>query len=241
MRLLIADDETDMTRALRVLLEHEQYTADTVSDGAAALDCALTRAYDGLILDIMMPKMDGLTVLCRLRENRVKTPVLLLTAKGQSEDIITGLDQGADDYLAKPFDPGEFLARVRALTRRGAAQSAPVLTAGSLCFDRASQELSCNGACVCLNGREGALMELLLCRQGQILSPGQILEHVWGRRTDSGRGQTPAGDAKTMEEEAQLLWTYLSYLQKKLSAIGSDAAIVRRAGGIILDPAAARA
>ena len=122
MKLLLADDEPDMIRALSAILTHEGYKVDAVCDGAEALEKAAAVSYDGLILDIMMPKLDGLAVLSALRDKDILTPVLLLTAKSQTEDKISGLDCGADDYLTKPFDIGEFLARVRALTRRSAAK-----------------------------------------------------------------------------------------------------------------------
>lgn len=131
MKLLLADDEPDMIRALSAILTHEGYKVDAVCDGAEALEKAAAVSYDGLILDIMMPKLDGLAVLSALRDKDILTPVLLLTAKSQTEDKISGLDCGADDYLTKPFDIGEFLARVRALTRRSAAKQLSGLTCGN--------------------------------------------------------------------------------------------------------------
>lgn len=132
MKLLLADDEPDMIRALNAILTHEGYKVDAVYDGAEALEKAAAVSYDGLILDIMMPKLDGLAVLSALRDKDILTPVLLLTAKSQTEDKISGLDCGADDYLTKPFDIGEFLARVRALTRRSAAKQLSGLPAATL-------------------------------------------------------------------------------------------------------------
>ena len=152
MKLLLADDEPDMIRALSAILTHEGYKVDAVCDGAEALEKAAAVSYDGLILDIMMPKLDGLAVLSALRDKDILTPVLLLTAKSQTEDKISGLDCGADDYLTKPFDIGEFLARVRALTRRSAAKQLSGLTCGNFPLDRASMELSCGTSSVCLYG-----------------------------------------------------------------------------------------
>ena len=166
MKLLLADDEPDMIRALSAILTHEGYKVDAVCDGAEALEKAAAVSYDGLILDIMMPKLDGLAVLSALRDKDILTPVLLLTAKSQTEDKISGLDCGADDYLTKPFDIGEFLARVRALTRRSAAKQLSGLTCGNFTLDRASMELSCGTSSVCLSSREAAMLELFIREEG---------------------------------------------------------------------------
>ena len=136
MRVLIADDEREMTQALEAILKHEHYSVDIVYDGQAALDYGLAETYDCLVLDIMMPKLNGLQVLEQLRENNISTPILLLTAKGQVEDRIEGLNCGADDYLPKPFDVGEFIARVRALTRRNGVFTSHILTVGNISLIR---------------------------------------------------------------------------------------------------------
>ena len=180
MKLLLADDEPDMIRALSAILTHEGYKVDAVYDGAEALEKAAAVSYDGLILDIMMPKLDGLAVLSALRDKDILTPVLLLTAKSQTEDKISGLDCGADDYLTKPFDIGEFLARVRALTRRSAAKQLSGLTCGNFTLDRASMELSCGTSSVCLSSRESAMLELFIREEGRLLTETQLLEHTWG-------------------------------------------------------------
>lgn len=201
MKLLLADDEPDMIRALSAILTHEGYKVDAVYDGAEALEKAAAVSYDGLILDIMMPKLDGLAVLSALRDKDILTPVLLLTAKSQTEDKISGLDCGADDYLTKPFDIGEFLARVRALTRRNAAKQLSGLTCGNFTLDRASMELSCGTSSVCLSSREAAMLELFIREEGRLLTETQLLEHTWGSTSyDEG-----ASDPLPPTQEAQLV------------------------------------
>lgn len=142
VRILIADDEEEMTQALSAILKHEHYSVDTVHDGLAALDYGMAESCDCLVLDIMMPGLDGLQVLRKLRENGISTPVLLLTAKGEVEDRVAGLDCGADDYLPKPFDVREFLARVRSLTRRGGTFTPQILTVGNVSLNRSTFDLS---------------------------------------------------------------------------------------------------
>lgn len=195
MKLLLADDEPDMIRALSAILTHEGYKVDAVYDGAEALEKAAAVSYDGLILDIMMPKLDGLAVLSALRDKDILTPVLLLTAKSQTEDKISGLDCGADDYLTKPFDIGEFLARVRALTRRSAAKQLSGLTCGNFTLDRASMELSCGTSSVCLSSREAAMLELFIREEGRLLTETQLLEHTWGSTSyDDGASEPTSTD-----------------------------------------------
>ena len=227
MKLLLADDEPDMIRALSAILTHEGYEVDAVYDGAEALEKATTVSYEGLILDIMMPKLDGLGVLSALREKDILTPVLLLTAKSQTEDKISGLDCGADDYLTKPFDIGEFLARIRALTRRSTAKQPTDLTCGNLTLNRASMELSCGTSSVCLSSREAAMLELFIRMEGRLLTETQLLEHTWGSvSSDEG-----APDPLPPTQEAQLIWTYVSYLRKKMQALGANRSIKRTEDG----------
>lgn len=233
MKLLLADDEPDMIRALSAILTHEGYEVDAVYDGAEALEKATTVSYDGLILDIMMPKLDGLGVLSALREKDILTPVLLLTAKSQTEDKISGLDCGADDYLTKPFDIGEFLARIRALTRRSTAKQPTDLTCGNLTLNRASMELSCGTSSVCLSSREAAMLELFIRMEGRLLTETQLLEHTWGSvSSDEG-----APDPLPPTQEAQLIWTYVSYLRKKMQALGANRSIKRTEDGYRLTAA----
>lgn len=233
MKLLLADDEPDMIRALSAVLKHEGYEVDAVYDGAAALEKAVSNGYDGLILDIMMPKLDGLSVLRSLRQNDILTPVLLLTAKSQTEDKISGLDCGADDYLTKPFDIREFLARVRALTRRQATRPSSLLSCGNLSFNPSSMELSCGTASICLSAHEAAMLEFFLREENRLLSESQLFEHTWGNaasRQEPFQHLSPA-------QEAELIWTYVSYLRKKMQALGADRIINRTSSGYRLTTA----
>lgn len=221
MRILVADDEVGMTRALEALLKREHYSVDVVNNGQDALDYGLAENYDALVLDIMMPKMDGLEVLTELRRQGVSTPVLLLTAKSQIEDRVTGLTSGADDYLPKPFDPREFVARVGALTRRGGAYTPSVLSVGNITLNRASFELSCGTSSVRLSSKEFQMLELLMRRKGQLISTEQFMERVWGYDSDT---------------EMNVVWAYISYLRRKLETVGANVSIVARRGqGYLLE------
>jgi two-component system, OmpR family, response regulator ArlR len=221
MRILVADDEVGMTRALEALLKREHYSVDVVNNGQDALDYGLAENYDALVLDIMMPKMDGLQVLTELRRQGVSTPVLLLTAKSQIEDRVTGLTSGADDYLPKPFDPREFVARVGALTRRGGAYTPSVLSVGNITLNRASFELSCGTSSVRLSSKEFQMLELLMRRKGQLISTEQFMERVWGYDSDT---------------EMNVVWAYISYLRRKLETVGANVSIVARRGqGYLLE------
>jgi two-component system, OmpR family, response regulator ArlR len=221
MRILVADDEVGMTRALEALLKREHYSVDVVNNGQDALDYGLAENYDALVLDIMMPKMDGLQVLTELRRQGVSTPVLLLTAKSQIEDRVTGLTSGADDYLPKPFDPREFVARIGALTRRGGAYTPSVLSVGNITLNRASFELSCGTSSVRLSSKEFQMLELLMRRKGQLISTEQFMERVWGYDSDT---------------EMNVVWAYISYLRRKLETVGANVSIVARRGqGYLLE------
>ena len=221
MRILVADDEKEMAMVLQALLSREHYSVDVVYDGQDALDYGLAENYDCLVLDIMMPKLDGIQVLQKLRERGVTTPVLLLTAKGQVEDRIAGLDSGADDYLPKPFHNGELMARVRALTRRGKEYTPNVLSAGNITLDRASFTLTCGSASLRLSSKEFQVLELLLCRQGRPISTEEFMDRIWGY--DS-------------EAEINVVWAYLSYLRRKLETVGANVRITARRGqGYVLE------
>ena len=221
MRILVADDEPEMTMVLETLLRRENYSVDVVHNGRDALDYGLADNYDCLVLDIMMPQKDGIQVLRALRDQNVSTPVLLLTAKSQVEDRIAGLDCGADDYLAKPFHNGEFLARVRALTRRGQVYTPSVLTAGNVRLDCSTFELRCGGSAIRLGSKEFQMLELLMRQQGRVISAEQFMERVWGY--DS-------------EVEISVVWAYISYLRRKLEAVGADVRISTRRGfGYLLE------
>ena len=206
MKLLYAEDEPAMAEAVTDILEYHNFSVDTVYNGADALAYAREEHYDGIILDVMMPKMDGFTVLRTLREGGDRTPVLLLTAKSEVEDRIAGLDLGADDYLPKPFATGELLARVRAMLRRREDYIPDILHCGDLSLNTSNAELSCGDQTVTLPKLEFKLMELLMNNQGICLSTEDMLTKVWGYETDSDIG---------------VVWVYLSYLRKRLTALGS--------------------
>ena len=221
MRILVADDEQELTEVLAEILRRAHYSVDVVYNGQDALDYGLAENYDCLILDIMMPELDGLQVLQALRQQQVSTPVLLLTAKGQVIDQITGLDSGADDYLPKPFDNGEFIARVRALTRRGGVYLPNVLTAGKATPDRSTFELSGSCGAVRLGNKEFQMLELLMRQRGRPISTEQFMERIWGY--DS-------------EAELNVVWAYISYLRRKLEAVGAEIRIIARRGqGYLLE------
>lgn len=178
MRLLIVEDERAMAEGLCALLERQGYAADPVFDGVSGLDCAMSGLYDLIVLDIMLPKMDGLEVLTRLRNARVETPVLMLTARSSVEDRIRGLDHGADDYLTKPFDTGEFLARVRALTRRKDVPLEEELAFGDIRLDRRRLELCRGEERLRLGPKEFQVMECLLMNKNQIVPRNLLCEKV---------------------------------------------------------------
>ena len=210
MKLFYAEDEKSLSEAVVDVLEYNKFSVDAVYDGMDALDYARSGHYDGIILDVMMPKLSGLEVLERLRAAGSKTPILLLTAKSEIEDRIAGLDLGADDYLPKPFAMGELLARIRAMLRRRAEFTPDVLTLGNLSLDRQSYTLSVGDNRMILPKLEFQLMELFLLNRGIYLSTEDILVKVWGYDTDT---------------EIGVVWVYISYLRKKLTALGANVAI----------------
>ena len=203
MRILLAEDERSLSRAIIALLEKHNYSADAVYDGQEALDYLEAENYDAVILDIMMPKLDGLSVLRILRERGSQIPVLLLTAKSEVEDKVTGLDSGANDYLTKPFATAELLARIRAMTRTQSAQTTYELSSPSGSFRLANKEYQ--------------MMELLLRNPHQLIPSERFLEKIWGYDSDV---------------ELNVVWVYISYLRKKLTALQADIQIkaTRNAG-----------
>ncbi len=210
MKLLFAEDEIAMSEAVTDILTYHHYIVDAVYDGLEALEYARAEKYDGIILDIMMPGMNGLEVLKILRREGNKTPVLLLTAKSEIEDRIEGLDAGADDYLPKPFAMGELLARVRALLRRRENYTPNVLTCGNISLDMQSYELSGDKESVVLSKIEYQMMELFMLNRGIYLSTEDILVKVWGYDTDT---------------EVGIVWVYISNLRKKLVSLGANVEI----------------
>jgi len=215
MKLLYAEDERSLSEAVTDVLLFNKYNVDAVYDGQDALDYALTGQYDGIILDVMLPRLSGLEVLRRLRTEGRKTPVLLLTARAEVEHRIEGLDAGADDYLPKPFAMGELLARVRAMLRRREDFTPDALSLGNLTLDRQTYTLRANGQSVVLPNLEFQIMELLMLNRGLYLSTEDILVRVWGYNTDA---------------EVGVVWVYLSYLRRKLNALGSNVALRAKRG-----------
>ena len=210
MRLLLAEDERSLSRALVALLEKNSYSVDAASDGAEALELLAAGEYDAVILDLMMPKTDGMTVLRTLRARGSRVPVLVLTARSEVEDKVRGLDAGANDYLTKPFATAELLARLRAMTRSRAAQADGRLALGNITLDRATFELSGPGGSCRLANKEYQMMELLLYNPGQVIPTERFLERIWGYDTDV---------------EVNVVWVYLSYLRKKLTALQANVRI----------------
>ena len=217
MRLLLAEDEQALSKALTAILERNNYSVDAVFNGQEALEYLEADNYDGVILDIMMPKVDGITVLQELRNKGSFIPVLLLTAKSEVDDKVLGLDAGANDYLTKPFNTKELLARIRAMTRSQTAQTNSKLQLGNVTLDRATYELSTPTGSYRLANKEFQMMEMLMSRPKNLISSERFMEKIWGY--DS-------------EAEINVVWVYISYLRKKLTALHANIQIkaLRNAG-----------
>ncbi len=185
MRILIVEDEKKVAGFIRKGLEEETYAVDVAYDGEEGFHLADMNQYDMIILDLMLPKMDGLEVLTRLRDKKVSTPILLLTAKDAVEDKVTGLNKGADDYLTKPFAFSELLARIRSLLRRGQAETQTELKVGDLYLDMVSHKVSRNGEEIELTGKEYSLLEYFMRNEGKVLTRTMIAEHVWDYNFDT--------------------------------------------------------
>lgn len=217
MRVLIAEDETEVAKALKVVLVRNRFSVDTVDNGTDALLCLRTGAYDVAVLDIMMPGMDGIEVLKQMRREHSDIPIMLLTAKSEIEDRVEGLNAGADDYLPKPFAISEFVARVRALTRRVSSYTPNVLTLGNASLDCNTFELSAPGHTVRLNNKEFQMMELFMRNPHNIFSAEQLMDRIWGFESDA---------------EIDVVWAYIAFLRKKIKQIsaGIEIQTVRGAG-----------
>ena len=210
MSVLLCEDDENLGMLLREYLQAKGYDTELCPDGEAGYRAFTQNKYDLCVLDVMMPKMDGVQVLQRLREEGVRTPVMMLTAKSGKDDRITGFNAGADDYLPKPFEPDELICRVRAMLRRGGTYQPTVLAFGDVTLDPGSGVLSCCGRSVRLSGREFQVMELFLRSPQVVLSADRIMERVWG--WDS-------------EAEINVVWVHISNLRKKLRSIGSHVTI----------------
>ena len=217
MRLLLAEDEKALSKALTAILERNNYSVDPVYDGQAALDYLESDNYDAIILDIMMPKVDGITVLKEIRNRGNLIPILLLTAKSEVDDKVLGLDAGANDYLTKPFHSRELLARIRAMTRAQTAHVTSQLKIGNITLDRATFELSSPTGSFRLANKEFQMLELLMSNPRNLISTERFMEKIWGY--DS-------------EAEINVVWVYISYLRKKLAALHANIQIkaTRNAG-----------
>ena len=215
MRLLYAEDEKSLARAVSTILRKNNYSVDVVYDGQAALDYLATENYDGAILDVMMPKADGFEVLRQMRARGDSTPVLLLTARGEIDDRVAGLDSGANDYLTKPFDMKELLARIRAMTRVLSVQPDKTISFGAVTLDCASYDLTGPGGSTKLAGKEFQMMEMLMRNPRRLVSTEAFMDRIWGY--DS-------------EAELNIVWVYISTLRKKLKGIDADIEIKAQRG-----------
>lgn len=210
MRILLAEDERSLSRALVALLEKNNFSADAVYDGVEAMEYLSSGNYDALILDIMMPRMDGMEVLRRLRTQGNPIPVLILSAKSEIDDKVEGLDSGANDYLTKPFSARELMARLRAITRTQMNQNSSKLCFGNVTLDQAAFELSTAAGSFRLANKEFQMMELLISNPGQTIPTERFLEKIWGYDTNA---------------EVNVVWVYISYLRKKLAALKANVQI----------------
>lgn len=217
MRLLFAEDEKSLSRAVTAMLEKSNYAVDAVYDGQDALDYLRAGNYDGAILDIMMPKLDGIEVLKTIRAEGNRVPVLMLTAKAEIDDKVLGLDSGANDYLTKPFSTKELLARIRAMTRAQTVQQSSVLSFGNITLDQTTYMLAGPGGSFRLANKEFQMLETLMANPHRLISSERFLEKIWGY--DS-------------EAEINVVWVYISYLRKKLAALNANIQIkaTRNAG-----------
>ncbi len=210
MRILIAEDDPKLLKSLVHIFELNHYSVDGVDNGNDAFDFASSDEYDGLVLDIMMPGMDGVTLLKKLRANGITTPALFLTARTEIDQRIEGLDAGADDYLPKPFSMGELLARVRAMLRRKETFTPDMLTFGALSLNRSTYELICGGKSHALSGKEFQVMEMLMQNPNAIVTAEQLITHIWGWNTNV---------------DTSVIYVHVSNIRKKIEALSAPAAI----------------
>ncbi len=207
MRLLLCEDEVELSSALCAILKHNQYAVEAVYDGQEALDYLESDNYDAVILDIMMPKVDGITVLKTIRGKGNTVPVLMLTAKSEVDDKVLGLDLGANDYLTKPFETKELLARIRAMTRTTTESNTSILTVGNLTLNRATFELKSHVTSFRLANKEFQMMELLMMNPSNLISTERFMDKIWGYESDA---------------EMNVVWVYISYLRKKLTTLEAN-------------------
>ena len=210
MRLLLAEDEKELSKALTAILKHNGYSVDAVYNGKDALDYLLGGDYECAILDIMMPLLDGISVLKGIRHEGLDLPVIMLTAKSEIDDRIFGLDSGADDYVTKPFVAKELIARIRAVTRRKSETESPNLTFENITLNRSTCELSSDKASIRLANKDYQMLEMFMSNPRQIISPDRFMEKIWEFDSDT---------------EQNVVWVYISYLRKKLAKVGANVQI----------------
>lgn len=221
MKILVAEDDISLRKVLTSFLQKNNYSVDSVENGKDAYDYLSSGLYDAAVFDVMMPVMDGVTALSKARREKIMTPVLLLTAKSEIDDKITGLDAGANDYLTKPFDIRELLARLRVLTRKQDTQSSNIITCGNVSLNTESFVLSAPGGDYKLANKEYQTMLLLMRNPGIIISSSRFLDNIWDP------------DSRAADNT---VWTYISYLRRKLEVIDADVSIETRRGvGYILE------
>ena len=210
MRLLLAEDERTLSDALVTILSHSNYSVDAVYNGQDALDYLTAGNYDCAVMDVMMPKMDGISVLRKIRAQGITIPVLLLTAKSEIDDRVEGLDSGADDYMTKPFSTKELLARVRAMTRRQPELTDNLLKFGNIVLSRGDYSLTGPKGEVRLANKEFQMLEMMMMNPNQAISTERFLEKIWGYESES---------------EINVVWVNISGLRKKIASVGGNAAI----------------
>lgn len=210
MRLLLAEDERELSAALQAVLKRNHYEVDAVYDGGEAYDYLQTGNYDGFILDVMMPVMDGFTLLKKIRNERNNVPVLMLTARAEVDDRVQGLDLGADDYLTRPFAMKELLARIRSITRRVTEAESSSLQLGNVVLDLSVFTLEVEGNKERLPNKEFQMLQMFLANPSQIISTERFMEKIWGFDSDA---------------DIQVVWVYISYLRKRLKAMGANVVI----------------
>lgn len=207
MKLLLAEDEKELSKALKAILESNRYSVDAVYDGEDAIYYMENSEYDAVILDIMMPKVDGITALKTVRENGIDVPIIMLTAKSEVDDKVLGLDSGANDYLTKPFSAKELLARLRVLTREKSVSNTSIINVGNISLDTTTFEMSSPSGKFRLTNKEYQMMELFMRNPKNIVSTEQFIEKVWGYDSDM---------------ENNVVWVYISYLRKKLISLNAN-------------------
>lgn len=220
MRLLLAEDDPKLLKSLKHIFENNKYTVDAVSNGLDALTYTDSTSYDGLVLDVMMPGLDGISVLKQIRSHGISTPALFLTARSEIDQRVEGLDAGADDYISKPFATVELLARVRAMLRRKESFLPDLLRVGDLVLNRSTYGLEYEGQTQTLSGREFQIMEMLMQRPDFIITTGEIMNHIWGWDN---------------EVDVSVVWVHISNIRKKLVALHAPVTIrfVRNAGYLL--------